>query len=79
MTRQYKQGLFYPKNTEKYKGDFSNIVYRSSWELKFMHWADESKNVLEWSSEELVIPYLSPLDNKMHRYFVDFKIKTAAQ
>lgn len=69
------KGFFKPSNPAKYRGDPSNIVYRSSWELKFMKYLDAHKDVLEWSSEELVIPYRSPLDNQIHRYFPDFKLK----
>lgn len=66
------KGFFKPKNPKKYKGDATNIVYRSSWELKMMMYLDEHPNVLIWGSEEVIIPYRSPLDNKIHRYFVDF-------
>ncbi len=40
---------------------------------------DRNKDILKWGSEEIIIPYRSPLDNKVHRYFVDFviKVKTA--
>lgn len=69
------KGKFVPKNIRKYKGDYRNIIYRSSWELKFMKYCDTRPNVLEWASEECVIPYRSPLDNKIHRYFVDFYAK----
>lgn len=69
------KGKFHPKNIHKYRGDYRNIVYRSSWELKFMKYCDERDTVLEWGSEEVVIPYRSPLDNKIHRYFVDFYVK----
>jgi len=71
----YYQGKFSPKNYKKYKGDPTNIIYRSSWELTFMKYCDTNPNVLEWGSEEIVIPYKSPLDNRYHRYFVDFYIK----
>lgn len=76
---KYKQGIYKPKNPEKYSGDQFNIVYRSSWELRVQKWLDNNENVLEWSSEEHAIPYVSPIDNKIHRYFVDFyaKIKKA--
>jgi len=40
-----------------------------------MVYCDNEPNVLEWSSEEVVIPYISPVDGKYHRYFPDFKIK----
>jgi hypothetical protein len=69
-----KQGLFKPNQPKKYKGDPTNIVYRSGWELKVMKYLDDNSNVVEWSSEELVIPYRSPVDNKIHRYFPDFII-----
>lgn len=67
-------GKFRPKNPQKYKGDCSQICYRSSWELAVMAWCDEQSNVISWSSEELVIPYLCPTDGAYHRYFVDFQI-----
>lgn len=69
------QGIFKPKNPNKYKGNVSNIVYRSRWELKCMSYFDLNSSVLEWSSEEDIIPYVSPLDNRYHRYFVDFRVK----
>lgn len=71
-------GRFFPKNPNKYRGDVTNIWYRSLWERRTMDWLDTKDFVVEWSSEELVIPYISPMDNKYHRYFPDFvaKIKT---
>jgi len=53
----------------------NNIVYRSLWELRFMKWCDNNLSVEEWGSETIIVPYLSPLDKKVHRYFVDFYIK----
>lgn len=79
MARQYQQGSFKPKNPHKYVGNATNIFYRSSWELKFMKWADTNPNVEKWNSEEVVIPYLSPVDNAMHRYFVDFAVLVKKQ
>ena len=73
-TKTYK-GRFRVANAAKYKGDITNIVYRSLWELKFMKWCDSSVSVVEWGSETVIIPYISPIDNKVHRYFVDFYIK----
>jgi len=69
------KGKFKPSNYEKYKGDPTNIIYRSLWELKFMNWCDKNRNILEWGSEEFWIPYKSPLDNRIHRYFPDFYVK----
>lgn len=68
-------GKYSPANPKKYKGNPTEIYYRSLWELKFMKWCDCNSNVLEWGSEEIVVPYKSPLDGKYHRYFVDFYIK----
>ena len=68
-------GRFKPKNYKKYKGDPTRIFYRSLWERRFMVYCDESTNILEWGSEEVIIPYRSPLDNRIHRYFPDFYIK----
>lgn len=73
MPRENKhyQGTYKPKFPEKYKGNPTNIIYRSSWELKFFNWCDSNESVLKWSSEEIVIPYICPTDNKPHRYFPD--------
>lgn len=71
----YYKGRFSPKNPKKYAGDPTNIIYRSLWELKVMRYLDENTNILEWRSEEIAIPYISPLDNRYHRYFPDFIIK----
>lgn len=69
------RGLFRPINPQKYRGDHNNIVYRSRWEMRFMNFLDCNSDVLEWSSEELFIPYRCRTDGKVHRYFPDFKIK----
>lgn len=69
-------GRFTPNNPKKYLGDPTKIFYRSLWERRVMVFMDDSKNVLEWSSEEIVIPYLSPVDNRYHRYFPDFFVRT---
>lgn len=69
------KGLFKPTNPAKYRGDPTRIVYRSSWELKVMNYLDAHKDVIQWSSEELFVPYRSPIDNKVHRYFPDFIIR----
>ena len=69
------KGKYIPKNPKKYKGDPNRIVYRSLWERKFMVYCDTSDAILEWGSEEIIIPYLSPIDGKIHRYFPDFYVK----
>ena len=75
MARNYHQGRFKPNNPEKYRGDVLNIIYRSSWEKRMFQWADSNSSVLEWSSEEVIVPYLCETDNRLHRYFVDMHMK----
>lgn len=70
------RGRFKPTNPKKYLGDVRNIYYRSSYEVKFMNWLDTKDDVKRWASEEIVIPYLSPIDNRIHRYFPDFYVET---
>ena len=69
------KSLFKPTKPKKYKGDVKNIICRSSWERRFCNWCDTNESILEWGSEEFWIPYLSPIDNRTHRYFPDFIIK----
>ena len=69
------KGKFKPKNPHKYIGDPTNIIYRSLWERRFMVFCDEKEAIIEWGSEELFVPYKSPIDNRYHRYFVDFIVK----
>ena len=68
------QGIFKPLNPQKYKGNVNNIIYRSSWEKRFMMYCDKNRSVLEWGSEEIAISYRS-VDNKPHRYYPDFYMK----
>lgn len=69
------KGRFKPLNPQKYKGNPTNIIYRSGLELKFMSYLDKHPDVLEWSSEEHRIPYISPLDSRWHTYYPDFWVK----
>jgi len=78
MAKQFYKGKFKPTNISKYVGDVHGIIFRSSWELRFMKWCDSNPSIIEWGSEIAVIPYVSPLDKKIHRYFVDFYIKVKA-
>jgi len=71
----YHKRRYKPIFPEKYEGDPTNIVMRSSWETKFALWCDKNPSVVKWSSEETIIPYRCQTDNKIHRYFVDFRIK----
>lgn len=69
------KGKFRPKFPEKYIGDVTNIIYRSLWELRLMRYFDSHTHVVKWGSEEVVIPYRSPVDNRIHRYFPDFYVQ----
>jgi len=73
----FYQGRFKPSNPHKYVGDTRNIIYRSSWELQALKWCDRHDSVVKYSSEEIIIPYISPADGKMHRYFPDLFIETS--
>ena len=61
-----------PRNPSKYIGDPTNIICRSLWERRVCKYLDDNINVIRWGSEELVIPYYSPVDRKKHRYYPDF-------
>lgn len=68
------RGRFIPRNPAKYVGNPNNILFRSSWELAFFKWLDNNAAIVRWGSEELAIPYISPLDNRQHRYYPDIII-----
>lgn len=69
------RGKYSPKNPAKYRGDPTNIVYRSLWERQTFRWLDECSDVKSWASEEVIIPYRCKTDGRIHRYFVDLKIE----
>ena len=69
------KGKFTPRNPQKYKGDHRKIIYRSSWECRVMNYFDKNPEFIQWSSEEIIVPYKSPVDGKWHRYFPDFLVK----
>tara|TARA_Y100000766_G_C18689798_1_gene498895 strand:- start:265 stop:723 length:459 start_codon:yes stop_codon:yes gene_type:complete len=69
---KYKKGKYRVINYRKYKGDPTGVVYRSGWEHEVMKWCDSNPKVRRWWSEEIAIPYKSPKDGKLHRYFPDF-------
>ena len=71
----FHKRLYKPLFPEKYTGDPTNIVMRSSWETQFALWCDKNPSVVKWSSEETVVPYRCPTDDRIHRYFIDFKIQ----
>ena len=69
------KGRYKPNNPSKYRGNVHNVIYRSLWERKFMVYCDNNESIIEWGSEEIVIPYKSPWDGRIHRYFPDFYCK----
>ena len=69
------KGRYFPTNPKKYKGNPNQIIYRSLWERKVMVYCDKNDAILEWGSEEIIVPYLSPWDGRVHRYFPDFYMK----
>ena len=73
---RYRSGKYVPKNPQKYLGDIHNIIYRSSWELRFSTYCDVNDNIIKWSSEPLKIPYWNPIDKKEHIYNPDYYVKT---
>lgn len=72
---KYKQGLFTPRNPEKYVGDVTKIRYMSSWELELHEFFDNNRTILRWSSESIAIPYIKPTDGRIHRYYPDYWIE----
>ena len=71
----YIQGLYQPKNPEKYIGDKTQIIYRSSWELRSFKWCDNTESIIQWSSEPFPIQYFDQSTNKIRRYFPDLFVK----
>ena len=69
------KGRYFPTNPKKYRGNPTQIIYRSLWERKVMVYCDKNDAIIEWGSEEVIVPYLSPMDGKIHRYFPDFYMK----
>lgn len=65
----------YKPDPRKYSGDPSNVIFRSLWERQVFRWLDENPNVVQWSSEEVVIPYRCPMTGRSRRYFVDIYVK----
>ena len=70
---KYAQGIFIPTNPQKYVGNHKP-KYRSGWEFTFMQFCDKNKNVLQWASEAIIIPYMHPLTGKRTNYIPDFLV-----
>ena len=69
------KGIYKPTYPKKYAGDPNKIVYRSNWERRMMVYLDKNDNVTFWASEEIKIPYRSPIDYRVHHYYPDFIFK----
>jgi TnsA endonuclease N terminal len=75
VANNYSQGLYVPKNPEKYVGDVTKIRYMSSWELELHKFFDNNTKILRWSSESIAIPYIKPTDGRIHKYYPDYWIE----
>lgn len=83
----YKQGWYKLKNPDKfikpideYMGSFKDghVEFKSSLEYKAFKYADNSKEIINWSVEPFAIKYISPVDNKQHRYYIDLFFVTGS-
>lgn len=72
---RYRQGYYRLENTDKYLGDPSKIIYRSTYEYKFCRFCDQTPDVLSWSSEPFSVHYYDPVKKKKREYFIDFYMK----
>jgi hypothetical protein len=74
MSLKFAQGIYTPKNPEKYVGN--KFPYcRSSWETTFCMFCDNNPAIDQWASEPVKIPYRDPLTGKQTVYVPDFLIK----
>lgn len=73
---RYKQGYINPRSCKKLFEQFSrdNIIYRSSYELKFIMWLENNNKVKRWGSECFYIPYLY-FDGTTHKYYPDYFVE----
>ena len=71
--RRTQKGYFEPKNPNKLLSN-KRIIFRSSWERKFMEMCDTHPNIIQWASEhpDTKIPYYNPVQNKYTIYVPDF-------
>jgi len=76
---RFQRGFYTPINEEKYIQPIDKTMnsgllpeYRSSWEKAFMKYVDTSDKIKSWGTEPFPIRYVSPKDNQVHRYYIDF-------
>lgn len=85
MAFKSKKGFYSLVNAEKFvkpadgfmqsfNESNNSVEYKSRLELNSFRFCDANPNIVSWSVEYLHIPYLSPKDNKIHRYFPDLFI-----
>jgi hypothetical protein len=75
---KWRKGVYKPFNPHKYKGGDA-IIFRSQWEFRVMRWLDLSENVIEWISEQPLIPYLNPNTGTVWQYHPDFLVRVKTQ
>lgn len=73
-TSRYTQGYINPKSCKKLINQNEPVIYRSSYEKKFIVWLESSTNVIRWGSECCCIPYLF-VDGKTHKYYPDYYVE----
>jgi len=70
---RFRQGFFKPKNPQKCIN--TECIYRSGLELKFFIFCDNNPNVLQWGSENVIVPYFDTIQKKTRKYYVDNYVK----
>lgn len=73
---RYKQGYINPKSCTKLFESQRNekIIYRSSYEKRFIMWLEKSGKVLHWGSECVCIHYTGA-DGQPHHYYPDYVVE----
>lgn len=73
---RYSQGYINPASCKKLIESVRNqpIIYRSSYEKKFVAWCEMCPTVKTWGSEVIEIPYIW-CDGKYHRYYPDYYVE----
>lgn len=73
---RYRQGYIDPRSCKKLIPGISmeKIIYRSSYELKFITWLESNSNVKQWGSECFYIPYMF-VDGTTHKYYPDYFVE----
>lgn len=73
---RYKQGYIDPRSCKKLLPGVAHekIIYRSSYELKFILWLESNSKIKQWASECICIPYMF-VDGTTHRYYPDYFVE----